>query len=77
MMHFVTELHGYSASITAARYLGWPNLSAGNRVLWNSSWSNIDQSTRPPQEIFKLLMTTPPYNVKGGSSYNFDPAYKK
>jgi hypothetical protein len=64
ILHGTTELDGYLESIRAAQHLGWANIQASGQTLWNASWSAVDQQTRPPQEIMKLLQTSPLYKDK-------------
>ena len=60
--HMATELSGYLETVTAAQSLGWTSVGpAGGTPFWSSSWSKIDQQTRPPQEIIKFLFTSPLY----------------
>ncbi|MES1258527.1 MAG: RHS repeat-associated core domain-containing protein, partial [Acidobacteriota bacterium] len=69
--HFETEMSAYLESVTAARSIGWSSVGpSGGTPFWSSSWSNVDQQTRPPQEIFKFLLTSPIYAPK-----NFGVAY--
>ena len=72
MTHMDTEMHAYGASVAAAQRLGWPSAGAGGSVFWSSSWSKVDQQTRPPQEIRNFLNTHPIYAPKVNN-----PAYKK
>ncbi|MEO8127334.1 MAG: RHS repeat-associated core domain-containing protein, partial [Bryobacteraceae bacterium] len=72
MTHMDTEMHAYGASVAAAQRLGWPSAGAGGNVFWSSSWSKVDQQTRPPQEIRNFLNTNPIYAPKVNN-----PAYQK
>jgi hypothetical protein len=62
LRHIETELGGYLESVTAGRSLGWSSVGPqGGVPFWSSSWSKVDQQTRPPQEILKFLFTSPIY----------------
>jgi RHS repeat-associated protein len=73
MWHVETELHSYGASVAAGRSLGYSSLGpSGGSPFWSSSWSKVDQQTRPPREIMKFLLNSPIYAPK-----IFTPAYVK
>lgn len=73
MLHIMTEIHAYSTSIDAARYLGWQSIGpSGGTPFWNSSWSVADQQTRPVGEIFNFLQHSPLYQ-----NSNWHLAYEK
>jgi RHS repeat-associated protein len=60
-----TELGGYLSSIAAAQALHLPNLGPkGGSPFWDSSWSKVDQQTRPGPEIIKFLYSSPIYKDK-------------
>jgi RHS repeat-associated protein len=68
------ELNAYRASIAAGRERGMHNVGpAGSPPFWSSSWSKVDQQTRPTQEILKFLLTSPNYS----NDDNFSPAFTK
>lgn len=65
--HLETEMSAYLESVTAARSLSWSSVGpSGGAPFWSSSWSAVDQQTRPPQEIFKFLLASPIYAPKNG-----------
>jgi hypothetical protein len=73
MLHVQTELSAYLETVRAAQSLGMPNVGPrGGSPFWDSSWTKVDQQTRPPQEIFKFLLQSPIYAPK-----NFKTAYTK
>jgi len=81
MLHIFTEVHGYSSSVDAARYLhganpqSWGSIGpAGGNPFWSSSWSAVDQQTRPIPEIFNFLQHSPLYQ---GSNWHTAAASTK
>jgi RHS repeat-associated protein len=57
-----TELSGYLSSIAAAQALHLSNIGpSGGTPFWDSSWSRVDQQTRPGPEIVKFLYSSPIY----------------
>jgi RHS repeat-associated protein len=68
-----TEMSAFMETVAAARSIGWSSVGpVGGASFWSSSWSNVDQQTRPPKEILKLLLTSPIYAPK-----NSDVSYTK
>lgn len=68
------ELHAYRASVAAGRALGWSSVGpAGASPFWSSSWSKVDQQTRPTHEILKFILTSPAYS----NDDKFTPAFTK
>jgi RHS repeat-associated protein len=61
---FESELHAYKATIGAGRKLGWSNVGpgVGTPRFWDSSWSKVDQQTRPTHEIMRFLFSSPAYS---------------
>jgi hypothetical protein len=61
-------MSAYLESVAAAQSLGWASVGpVGRTPFWSSSWSNVDQQTRPPQEIFKFLLASPIYAPKNAN----------
>ncbi len=79
MLHIITELRGYLSTVAAAQYLhgqnaqSWGSVGpAGGNPFWSSSWSAVDQQTRPPVEIFNFVQHSPIYQ-----GTNWTTAYRK
>jgi hypothetical protein len=66
--HFETELSAYLETIVAAKSLSWSSVGPrGGTPFWSSSWSNVDQQTRPAKEIVNFLFTSPLYKEKNAA----------
>jgi len=71
--HITTELHAYLVTVAAAKSLNWSSVGPqGGSPFWDSSWTKVDQQTRPATEIMKFLLASPIYSGK-----NFTTAYTK